>query len=326
MICQYDEDFRLVKEKILSAEKIAIITHINPDGDCIGSSLALQSFIEKCGKTAEVFNEQGLPQSYAFMAGDKIVRTDAESDGTKYDLVIWADCGSEDRGGKISWVTENADVRINIDHHQTNTLFADINIVDGNAAATCIMIYEMFMACGVEIDLHTAELLYMGIITDSGNFSYSNADKRTHLVAGELLEIGVNVAELTQKLFRTTTYGKLKLTALTLDNLELFYDGKIAVLFTSKKMYAETNTSSEDSEGFVSMARDIKGVKIAVFLRDTTDGALVKVSLRSNADVDVSEIAKKFGGGGHEKAAGFSLPGTIPEVRDFLIKDLEQYI
>ncbi len=313
------------KERIIEADNIAIITHINPDGDCIGSAAALRELIRRWGKDASIFNENGCPQHFDFLD----CRDDIYMDGDRsdqYDLVIWVDCGNSDRAGKVFWVTESARYMINIDHHATNTMYADINIVDGDAAATGILIYDFFVACNEALTKCIASMLYMAIATDTGNFGYSNVDKRTHIVVGELIELGVEVAELSQKLFRQTTYNRLKLMSVALDTLKMYCDGKIAVMNVTKAMYAKTETDSSDSELLVSYARDIKGVEVAAVLRDTTDGKLVKVSLRSNGNVDVSRIAESFGGGGHFAAAGFSLEGKIPEVEQILIDKLSKEI
>lgn len=321
----FNELYLQAKEKIISAEKIAIITHINPDGDCIGSAAALKELIKGWGKNADIYNENGCPAYLCITKEYTSVSTSSEAD-VNYDLVIWVDCGSIDRAGKISYVVDACKYMINIDHHATNTGFADINIVDPSASATGLLIYDFFVACGVEITKYTAELLYMAISTDTGNFSYANTDKRTHIVAGELLEKGIDVADISRRLFRATTYNRLKLTQLALDTLTLYCGGKVATINVTKAMFAATGTDSSDSEAFVGYARDINGVEVAAMLRDTTDGKLVKVSLRSNSDVDVSKIAEEFGGGGHFNAAGFSMEGKIPDVEKLLIERISKVI
>ncbi len=320
----FNEQFLTARSKILAAKNIGIITHINPDGDCIGSSLALSELIKTLGKSADVFNERKIPDDFKFITGNDDFINFAEPNGTKYDLVIFVDCGNTDRAGTVSWVYESADFIINIDHHETNTMFGDINIVDPTAAATAILIYQMFKMYEIPLNMHVAELIYMAIITDTGNFSFSNANKQTHLIAGELVEFGVDVASLTQKLFRETTYNRLKLKALALDSLRSYFDGRVAVIKVTKAMFAETGTDSSDSEDVVGMIRDIRGVHIAALLRDTTDGKLVKVSFRSNGAVDVAAIAEEYAGGGHKNAAGCSIEGTVPEVEKILIERLSR--
>lgn len=321
----FNELYLLAKEKIINADNIAIITHINPDGDCIGSAAALRELILSFGKDASIYNENGCPASLGFIEDCKSVCTCSAPD-TKYDLVIWVDCGSLDRAGKVAWVFNSCKYMINIDHHSTNTMFADINIVDGKASATGLLIYDFFVACSAEITKHTAELLYMAIATDTGNFSYASTDKRTHMVAGELIEKGIDVSGISQKLFRATTYNRLKLMQLALGTLKMYCDGKVAVMNVTKAMFAETGTDSSDSEGFIGYARDIGGVEVAALLRDTTDGKLVKVSLRSNSYTDVSKIAEELGGGGHFYAAGFSMEGKIPDVEKILIERISKVI
>lgn len=321
----FDDLYIQAKKKIIGANNIAIITHINPDGDCIGSAAALKELIKGWGKNADIYNENGCPAYLCIEKNCTTVNTCSEA-SVKYDLVIWVDCGSIDRAGKIAYVVDACDYMINIDHHATNTGFADINIVDPGASATGLLIYDFFIACKAEITKYTAELLYMAISTDTGNFSYANTDKRTHIVAGELLERGIDVAEISRRLFRATTYNRLKLTQLALDTLRLYCGGRVAVINVTKAMFAATGTDSSDSEAFVGYARDINGVEVAAMLRDTTDGRLVKVSLRSNSNVDVSKIAEEFGGGGHFNAAGFSIEGKIPDVEERLIEKIAKVI
>lgn len=310
--------------KILAADNIAIITHINPDGDCTGSALALRELIKALGKDADIYNENGCPSFMDFLCGDAVFNKYNKGADITYDLNIFIDCGGKDRAGKADWVCENCQCTVNIDHHATNPMYGDINIVNGNSSATGILIYDFYNACGLKMTKYTAELIYVALMMDTGNFSYSNTDKKTHIVAGELLEYGVDTAMLTQKIFRMTTYNRLKLTAKAFDTLKLYCDGKIAVINVTKAMYNETGTDSADSESFVGTVRDIAGVEIAVLLRDTTDGKLVKVSFRSNNDIDVSKIAEEFGGGGHFNAAGCSIEGNIPYVEETVIKRLSE--
>ena len=317
--------FQAVLSEIMIANNIAIITHINPDGDCTCSALAIRELIKATGKDAHLYNEQGCPSFLEFMAGDAVFNPYTEETAPKYDLVIFIDCGGRDRAGKVEWVCNNARRIINIDHHSTNPMFGDINIVDGDACAAGIIVYEMYKSLSFELNSNIASLLYVAIMMDTGHFSYSNVDKRAHYAAGELLEYGVEVSALCQK-FRTTSYNKLKLTALAYDSLKLYADGKIAVINVTKDMYNQTGTTSEDSESFVGTIRDIKGVDVAILLRDTTDGKLVKVSLRSNNKVDVSQIAQYYGGGGHFAAAGCSIEGKIPEVEELIVKKVSEYI
>ena len=321
----FDELYLCAKEKIIGADNIAVVTHINPDGDCMGSAAALKELIKNLGKDADIYNENGCPAYLEFAQDCKAVSTCTDSD-SKYDLVICVDCGSVDRAGKVSWVLDSCKFMINIDHHATNTMFADINIVDPSASATGLLIYDFFVACSIEITKRTAELLYTAVATDTGNFSYANTDKRTHIVAGELVDKGIDVAELSRRLFRATTYNRLKLTQLALGTLTMYCNGKVAVMNVTKAMFSATGTDSSDSEGFVGYARDIDGVEVAAMLRDTTDGKLVKVSLRSNSNVDVSKIAEDLGGGGHFNAAGFSMEGKIPDVEKILIEKIAKVI
>lgn len=312
------------RNKILAADNIAIITHINPDGDCTGSAIALRELIKALGKDADIYNENACPSFMDFLSGDTVFNRFDEKDGIRYDLNIFIDCGGKDRAGNVDWVCKNCTCTINIDHHGTNPMYGDINIVDGGASATGLLIYDFYKVCGIDFTKYTSELIYVALMMDTGNFSYSNTDKKTHTVAGELLEYGIDTAMLSQKLFRTTTYNRLKLTAKAFETLKTYCDGKIAVINVTKAMYRDTDTDSSDSESFVGTVRDIEGVDIAVLLRDTTDGKSVKVSFRSNNDIDVSKIAEEFGGGGHFNAAGCSIEGKIPEVEDIVINRLSE--
>ena len=192
--------------------------------------------------------------------------------------MLTIDCGSEDRAGRVGWLLKQAEYVINIDHHATNTQFGNLNCVDADAAATGLLVYDMYQVLGVEITKEVAELLYAAISTDTGNFSYSNTDKRVHTVIGDLIERGADVAKLSFKLFRESTWNRLQLTREVLSTARTYSDGKIATMCVTAKMMKETGTDSSDTEDCINYIRDIAGVQVAVVLKETENEGTIKVS------------------------------------------------
>lgn len=320
-----NEDFcQAVIQRALSASKIAIITHMNPDGDGICSARAVQVLLRTFGKDSCLFNEFGCPENLRFLLENTPVFTENEPGAEGYDLVLTIDCGSEDRAGRVGWLLKQAEYVINIDHHATNTQFGDLNYVDADAAATGLLVYDMYQVLGVEITKEVAELLYAAISTDTGNFSYSNTDKRVHTVIGDLIERGADVAKLSFKLFRESTWNRLQLTREVLSTARTYSDGKIATMCVTAKMMKETGTDSSDTEDCINYIRDIAGVQVAVVLKETENEGTIKVSFRSNVAIDVGKIAQEFGGGGHYAAAGCSIQASIEEAEEAVVARVQR--
>ncbi len=311
-----------IADLIKRTDKIAILPHIAADGDAVGSSLALAIELSAMGKDVCVILEEGIPQLYDFLPGTDLayVYPDGRRD---FELVIALDCGDMDRLGRRREIFEKASITVNIDHHRTNRGFAGHDFVDPQSAATGEIIYRLFEAMGVDFGKETAACLYTAISTDTGSFRYSNTVPATHAICAELLKKGIDVADISKRIFDTMSYGKVRLTGEAIKSLELYYDGKAAVMTLTEEAVRRSGAADEDSDGIINIARNIQGVEVAAMLRQTANGD-IKVNLRSNYTADVSLLAAKNSGGGHKRAAGFTVSGgDLPEVKKKLIEDIE---
>ena len=308
-------------------EKFALSTHVNPDGDAIGSELALSIFITKLGKTVRLFNTDPVPKKYHFLPYWENIENAQASVNFRPDVVVILDASSRERIGPFlnnRLVAEHAVV--NIDHHITAEAFGDYNIVLPNVSSTCEIIYNFIKTTNIAIDEETAICLYTGLMFDTGCFRYSNATPETHRIAANLIEIG-NFApdEVYSKVFEHIPLGKIHLLNLTLSTLKLTGDGKIATVFITQSMLDETKTTLDDVEGFVNQIQAIESVDVAICVCELPNGNS-KVSLRSQGRVDVAALASEFNGGGHERASGCRINHPYNDSIRMLIESAKNYI
>jgi len=319
------KDIRMLNQiaaDINASENIAILPHVSADGDALGSSFALALALSGIGKRVSVLLEEDIPYIYSFLPGSSLAEVYIEMT-RHYDTVMAIDCGDMSRLGSRKEVFDCAKMTDNIDHHPTNTAFAIHNYLDTASSATGEIIFRLLEILGQKAGIDIATCLYVAIATDTGCFRYSNTTPLTHMIAAELIKLGVNVADVSQKVFETTSYEKVKLTAEAIHTLELFEDGKIAVMAMSNELIKKTGAREEDCDGIINTARNIRGVEVAAMLRQGDQGD-IKVNLRSNYLVDVSAIASKYSGGGHKKAAGYTIKGTLEKVKKNLLKDIRE--
>lgn len=302
--------------------KAVILPHIAADGDAIGSALALRSALAQTGLESVIYVEEKIPFLYSFLPGiDEIKIYDGGRLETDFDLAIALDTGDRDRLGKRKGLFDAAPVNVNIDHHSTNTAFGIYNHIDITASAVGEIIYRLIQMLEVELDRDRATCLYVAIATDTGGFRFSNTTPETHRITAELLGKGVDVAEVSRKIFDTVTFEKVKLMGEAIGSIRLFENGQAAMIVLTDEMILRTGASEEDCEGIVDIARKIQGVEVAIMLRSRSDGT-VKGNLRSHEKVDVSAIARFFGGGGHVRAAGFTSHMQLSE----LIEQISQRV
>lgn len=299
-------------EIILKADKVWIIAHEDEDADSVGSCFAMKQALLKLGKDAKCCFSAPLENHIAFMGGDYEVF--CENDEYASDLCICLDCGDIKRLGKRIKVFENAKNTLSIDHHETNTRFAGVNFVDAKAAATAEILYGLFSEMGIETDKDIAKNLYAAMSADTGSFKYSNVTDKTMHIAGELISKGINHAEIARLLHDTDPIGVIRCKAEIMQNIEEYFEGKLTLVTATDALFEKYGITERDSGDIVNIARAVSGCVIAVSLRET-DGK-IKISFRSNGEISVSQIAQKFGGGGHAKAAGAKVTGkTIKQVK-----------
>lgn len=317
-----------ITHHIHNSKNILIASHVNPDGDSIGSSTALGLSMEILNKKASIYSESTIPAVYRFLHGsENIVRT--LKDASEFDVAIILDCSQIDRVGNAATVIEQIPVIINIDHHATNTKFGTINLIDTWACSTAEIVYALIKEMGVGITKAIATSIYTGILTDTGSFRFVNTNGNAFAICKEMVEHGVDPSYVAQHVYGPFSLGRLKLLNMALDSLEISDNGKLSIMALTQDMYEETHTQPEDTEGFLNYARNIKDIKIAALVQEQqngdkrTDPTLKKpyhVSLRSDGTVNVATIASHFGGGGHQSAAGFNIESNIYDIKSDLFK------
>lgn len=313
-----------IAKVLKESESIAIIIHKNPDSDCLGSSTALLLALKQLGKTAHIFVDGSVPQRL------KIYGDDSFFNGKKdmvYDVCVALDVASFSQMGSVKEeVYDISKIKCSIDHHGTNKGFADINYVDASSGAAGEILYKFIKdhLCA-QITDEIAMRLYGAISADTGSFQYSNTTSETHKIASELLNFNFDAPGLMRILFENKTYENLKLRAEVTDKLRFYEDGKICVAKVDETMLTKYNMTFEDADDIVSLPRSITGVEVGVYIKvKATDEC--KVSLRSNEYVDVASVAKKFGGGGHIKAAGVTFNTSSKEAEKIIVDAIKKVL
>ncbi len=310
-----------VANEIRSRERFLLTAHEGPDGDALGSLLGMHRLLTQLGKDSVMFlaaKEFPLPIEYRFLPLEEVFHEPPADMADR--AVVFLDCGNIDRM-PVDFLSEDGHFTINIDHHHDNTLFGDVNLVEVDASCTAEIVYELAVLLEVEITPDMAAALYVGLVTDTGKFMYENTDERTHRIAADLIEAGVDVDETYRRLYEHVPLAKLRLLSRALDGIQHHCDGKLVLAYITAADYAASGAGEEMTEGIIDHLRSVEGARVAALIRDLGDRgrAARKVSLRSSSgEVDVSAIARKHGGGGHKRAAGFSTDLELDELVVFL--------
>jgi len=310
-----------ILEEIKKAESIVILTHENPDGDAVGSSVAMYLALKKLGKNPDIIIPE-YPRTFEFLPGIENVKK--ESNIQNYDLAISLDTATIKMLNGYSKYFEGAKMKIVIDHHSSNTMYGDYNYVDQDSPACAQLLLILFNYFNIEISKEIGIAILAGIITDTGGFRYDGVTAETFELVADLCKKGVKVSKVYQKVYASTSRSKFFLHRIALDRLELLEDGKIAFTYITKKDEEAVNAENGDYDGIVEQGRDIEGVEISIFLRETEKG--IKASLRSKDYVNVSELCRIFGGGGHIRAAGCTISGTIEQVKNQMLNQAKATI
>src|SRR5262245_22387547 len=310
-----------VIELIEKHGRFAITSHIRPDGDSLGSSLALCWILRGLKKDAEVIMCDQVPHAYSKLPGAEAVRVVKDID-REYDAVFVIECSDVDRPCLPSLKDQFV---VNIDHHSTTGPFGDVNWIDSTAAAVGEMIYNLCKALGIEVTKEIAECIYTALLTDTGSFHFSNTTERTLKIASELVRRGVEPARISQALFYSNSFSKIKLLGLVLSGLERDESGRIAWITMDRATMCETSACEEDTDGIVNHALSIAEVEAVAFFKELSPGAY-RISLRSKGKYNVAKIAEQFGGGGHRNAAGCRIEGDFEEVKQRVIEELQHCV
>ena len=316
-----------VLSELRGAHRLIVVTHENPDGDALGSLIAMQAILTAIGKDCLMFIDRRdlpLPQEYRFLALSNLV-TEPPPDFRER-TIVFLDCGNLERNPAEAFRADGVHI-LNIDHHHDNTRFGTVNLVVGDASCTAEIVWELMRDLGVTVTPGIAEALYVGLITDTGRFMYENTGRTAHLMAADLIDHGVDVHDVYRRVYEGLPYGKLALLARGLANVERYDGGRLTLSALSATDFSDSDAEESFSEGVIDHLRAVEGTELAALVRDRIGGPDVagqrKVSLRSgNEGIDVSVIARAGGGGGHKQAAGFSTELSHDELVVFLREQL----
>jgi phosphoesterase RecJ-like protein len=318
-----------VAAEIRNRERFLLTAHEGPDGDALGSLLGMHHLLTQLGKDSVMFmaaKEFPLPIEYRFLPLEEVFHEPPADMADR--AAIFLDCGNIDRM-PVDFLAGGDVFKINVDHHHDNTLFGDVNLVEVDASCTAEIVYELAILLGAELTAEMASALYVGLVTDTGKFMYDNTNARTHRIAAELIEGGVQVDETYRRLYEHVPIEKLRLLSRALEGIQHHCDGRLVVAYISAADYAASGAGEEMTEGIIDHLRSVEGARVAALIRDLGDRgrAARKVSLRSSdGAVDVSAIARAHGGGGHKRAAGFSTDLAVGEMVSFLCDEVSRQL
>jgi phosphoesterase RecJ-like protein len=311
-----------VQQALLRHQRCLISTHVSPEGDALGSALALAHALTGMGKEALVVNRDPVPRLLDFLPSQGLFRQTSQVE-EGYELLVVVDCGDLERTALFN--ERRPPTIINIDHHVTNRQFGQINWVDPEASATAEMVADLLPVLGAAMTPQIALCLYTALITETGSFRYSNATPKVFRLSADLCAHGVKPDWVARQLYERNTINRLKLLGELLNRLEVNADRTVAWVTIPAGLFTRTGTTAEDAEDFVNYPRSLSGMEVAVLLRDAEPGQ-VKASFRASGEVDVAAIAMTFGGGGHRKAAGCTVAGTLETVRPLVIAAAERAV
>ena len=316
------EVYTAIKKAVKSAKSALVVSHVDPDGDSIGSMIAMGMILNKMGLSADLYSQDGVPRVYRFLPGVDRVAKDFPP-AREYDLLFAVDASDIKRLGEKVPFRKMAQVIINIDHHPDNTHYGDINYVE-KSSSTAELLYKLVKGMKIKIDREMAENLYVALITDTGNYRYENTSVATFDMAKDMLKTGVDTHAITTRIYDTKSIASIRVQAAALSTLQTSPDRRAAWVVVSREMMERTGARGEDLVGLVDQIRSIEGVEVAILFREE-DGK-VKVNFRSKEKVSVSAIAKRFGGGGHIRAAGAILQGDLETVQNRVIAEVLKYL
>ena len=309
-------ELKAIADALRQHDRFLVVTHENPDGDALGSLLAATLALRQLGKDVVMYlaGQTPLPREYAFMPLDEL-RREPPADAADRVLVA-VDCAKEDRIGDETALSR-APLVLNVDHHHDNTRFGNLNLIVADASSTGEVLRDLFAELGVDLTPELAEPLYIALVTDTGRFQYANTTPKALRLAAELVDAGADIHAVFQEVYESVEFAKLKLLARALGRAEVLEGGRIVVSHLLRADFAAVGASEPYSEGIIDYLRAVEGAELAVLVREqlSVGAATHKGSLRSSIDeLDVSAIARRFGGGGHRQAAGFSTDLPLPEI------------
>jgi len=309
-------------QQLKNSQSVLVVSHVNPDGDAIGSLLAFGFVMDALDVKATLYNESDIPAVYRFLPDVNRIQNQI-SRIHPYDAAIVLDCSNLDRVGSATDIVTQIPMVINIDHHVTNTRFGVRQLIDDKACATAELVYRLVKKMALTITPAMATCIYTGIVTDTGSFRFSNTNAAAFEICNTLVRLGVDPYHIARHLYGTYSLGRIKLLNQALESIEISNNGRLSLMTLTRNMLKETGTHPEDADGLIHYARRIEDVKVAALIQEQLNGdqhpektKKYHVSLRSDGSIDVAMIASKFGGGGHPSAAGFSIDATLSKVKE----------
>lgn len=314
-----------LKNLINESENIAVASHLNPDGDNLGSVTAMVGMLKKLGKNVVYVLDDIIPNSFKFLPNLSYAKSPDKINNV-FDLFIALDSSDENRmGDNIKKVFETSKKTVNIDHHFSNTKFADLNIVDDKSPATCEVLARIFETLDLELNKDIATSLFTGLSTDTGSFKYSSVNSNTFLIASNLFKYDIDINEVTVNVYQSRSRQKTDLLIRAMNSIEYFDNDKIAVVFVTKDDMIKSKAEKADADGIVEFVRDIDSVELAVLLKEKDD--CIRLSLRSKSYIDCTKVASKFNGGGHVKASGGTINHTdLNKAKEDVVKVAEEQL
>lgn len=301
----------------------AIVSHTSPDGDSMGSMLALYCILKQNNKNADVFIDDVVPERYEFLPFSKSIKTIIEE--KHYDCVVALDCGDPERLGRCKNLLSKTEIVVNIDHHISNNMYGTVNFIETNASSTGEILFDVFTTNNYLINMDTAACLYTSILTDTGCFKYSNTTSKTLNIAGELIGTGIDFSKIYSDIYDRKSIEQVKLMSKVVSTLDLAFNNRVAFLTLFQGMLKECGAKEEDASEFINISRDIDGVEVAVFIKEKSSETF-RISLRSKSEVDVRLIAEEFGGGGHVRASGCTIEGNYEKIKSILIDEIKKHM
>ncbi|BFH63820.1 MULTISPECIES: DHH family phosphoesterase [Paenibacillus] len=322
----YEQLLEQAKEFLQKHDDFLVVSHIQPDGDAVSSTVAVGWLLSCLGKKFTLINEGPIPERMRFLLlSDRIVNMEQTPLDRTFKHVICVDCADFGRVGQTSRYFEEGAFILNIDHHPTNNRYGNVALIQPEAAATAEILYDLIHRFDFEWTTDIASAIYTGLLTDTGGFRYSNTSPKVMRIASELLGYGVNGPELSENLLEAMTLPQMKVLVKALNTLEMTPDGKICWVYVTPEHMQETGAANEDLEGIVNYPRNIHGVEVGILFKVIHDNA-VKVSLRSAGKVDVAALAQSFGGGGHVRAAGCRVEGSLESIIEQVVERVKSYL
>lgn len=313
---------RRIVDQLKRSERVLVVSHVNPDGDALGSQIAVGRLLDAIGKGAVLYNESPIPAVYRFLPDtERIVRRVDRIDD--FDTAVVLDCSHVDRIGDLAGRIDAVPTVINIDHHRTNSCFGHIPLVDATACASAEIVHRLIRLMEVPLTVEMATAIYTGILTDTGSFRLANTNQAAFAICHEMVATGgVEPYKVAERIYGAYSLGRIRLLNRALDSIELSHGGELSVMTLTQSVMEATGTCIEDTEGIINYAKSIRKVRLAALLIEGEGGDEITqgispfyVSLRSDGSIDVSELASRFGGGGHRRAAGFSVEMTMDDLR-----------